>query len=106
MEDRAKLREEVRHAGLVFPILASARVLVRNNGGGGTTQSGSPEAVAAEHAVSAVIVEASEQILEPGKAASNPSMYFVNELLKSLDIRAPDRTLVAPVNAVKHSPHG
>ena len=98
--DKDDFLREVANGGLNFPVLASVRVNIRK-----TTSSCATEQTA-ENAVSAIIVEATEQPLHFPKAFPNASMNFVNDLLKSLGIRAPDRMIVAPANTVKHSPHG
>ena len=104
LSDRNSFCDEVRTAGLNFPILASVRVAVRKTGG--TSNSQDAQAGATEQAISAVIVEAIEQPFEGAKSIPNASMNYVNHLLEQFGARAPDRMLVAPASALKHSPHG
>ena len=46
-----------------------------------------------------------EQPVHPPKSIPDASMHYVNDLLQQFGIRAPDRMLVPPANALKHSPH-
>ena len=102
--DRSTFSDEVRAAGLSFPILASVRVLVRKNS---TAAEARPaEASAAERAISAILVEATEQPLDLPKHLPNASMSYLNELLQQFGSVASDRMLVAPATAMLRSPLG
>ena len=104
VSDRDNFCDEVRTAGLNFPILASVRVAVRKKAGTSDTQDS--QSGTADNTISAIIVEAIEQPVEPPKSIPNASMNYVNDLLQQFGTRAPDRMLVAPAKALKHSPHG
>ena len=78
LPDRAAFCEEVRSAGLRFPILSSVRVLLKKNGRHHTTESGDADESATEHAISAVIVEAAEQSIEGPASIPNSSLDFLN----------------------------
>ena len=104
LSDRDSFCDEVRTAGLNFPILASVRVALRKNGG--TPDSQDSQASLTEQPISAVVVEAMEQPVDCAKSIPNASMNYVNHCLQHFGTRAPDRMLVAPANALKHSPHG
>ena len=85
---------EFDKGALNFPILSSVRVIVKKTAGAG------------EHAeeLSAYIVEAEPQRLEV-EAAPNKSLKELHKLLKVLPTST-ERMMVAPVGAIKHSPHG
>lgn len=57
--DRGRSCEEMRNAGVDFPILAGVHLLVRNDGGSAMKESG--KSGAAEHAMSAIVVASTEQ---------------------------------------------
>ena len=86
--------EEAECGALNFHILSSVRVVVKKSTSAG------------EHAeeLSAIIVEAESQKLEL-EAAPNKSVKELDNLLKMLPASS-ERMIVAPVNAIKHSPHG
>ena len=90
---KEEFAREAECGGINFPVLSSVRVLVKKAADG-----------AAEHSVSAIIVEATEQDLGIPKAMPNASMTFVSELLKTLPPAA-DRMIVAPLMYVRRSPH-
>ena len=104
LPDRNQFTEDTRNAELNFPILASVRVRVRKTSGNAANDTA--EAGVAENAISAVIVEATEQTIENPKSMPNASMNFVIDLLKPLGIQGSDRMTIAPAKAVRHSPHG
>jgi hypothetical protein len=103
--DREAFCEEVRTGGLNLPVLASVRVVVRKNSPKSDSHA-TTDASASEHAISAIIVEAVEQEMKVPKAMPNASMNFVNDLVKHLGGVTPDRMLVAPASAMRHSAHG
>ena len=97
---KEEFAKEAEKGGINFPVLSSVRVLVRK----AQATTGHAADGAAEHSVSAIIVEAAEQDLAIPKAMPNASMTFLNELLKTLPPAA-DRMIVAPLRYVRRSPH-
>ena len=77
--------EEVRIGGLNFPVLASIRVLVRKQTPATEESDKQIEKEtnsASEHNISAVIMEATEQLVGEPKALPNASMHYLGELMK------------------------
>ena len=97
---KEEFAKEAEKGGINFPVLCSVRVLVRK----AQATTGHAADGAAEHSVSAIIVEAAEQDLAIPEAMPNASMTFVSELLKTLRPAA-DRMIVAPLGYVRRSPH-
>ena len=101
--------EEVRIGGLNFPVLASIRVLVRKQTPAteeADKQAGKESDSASEHNISAIIMEATEQLVGEPKALPNASMHYLGELMKIVGATMSDRMLVAPATAMRYSPHG
>jgi hypothetical protein len=91
---------EAECGGINLPVFSSVRVLVRKT----QATTGDDADGAAEHSVSAIIVEAAEQDLRNPKAMPNPSITFVSELLETLPPAA-DRMIVARLRWARRSPH-
>ena len=112
LENVEKFCTECAIGGLNFPIFASVRVRVRKTNRcatehkGVSSMSDVSQVDQPERSISAVIVEATEQDFDMPKSTPNASHNFLYELRPSMGPAPPDRMVVAPASAVKHSPHG
>ena len=114
---------EAAAGGINFPILCSVRVHLSWNQDTAieedipsqstasqstqipTQMCAAEQTSAAEHRLSAVIVEAVAQCIDSDRSNPNASMTFINDILKALPLTH-DKVISAPLGRVKHSPFG